>query len=185
LYTLIELAETGDRENLEFESNHSAEDINDYVNILEKLIQVRDVVLKVNQEYIRSAAMEEQYRTEPSFKLQGSYRNMNKMAEKIVPIMNESELRTLILNNYENESQTLTSSAEANLLKFNELMGWQTEAEKERWESLKAIFQKNQKMKGFGENNQMGMILGQMEALSEGLLGIKGALLKPKKNDKI
>ena len=44
---------------------------------------MRDVILKVNLEYIRSAAQADEYRTEPPFKLQGSYRNMNKMAEKI------------------------------------------------------------------------------------------------------
>lgn len=184
LYTFIQIAETGESEGIDFESNHSAEDIADYVNILKKLIQIRDVVLTVNQQYIQSAAMEEQYRTEPSFKLQGSYRNMNKMAEKIVPIMNEDELRTLIMNNYENESQTLTSSAEANLLKFKSLLNWQTKEEEKRWEDLKAIFQKNQKMKGFGDNNQMGMILNQMEALSEGLFGIRNALSKENNEEK-
>lgn len=178
LYSIIQWAETGSKENIEFESNHSAEDLNDYVNILQKLIQVRDVVLKVNQQYIQSAAMEEQYRVEPSFKLQGSYRNMNKMAEKIVPIMNEEELKLLILSTYENESQTLTSSAEANLLKFKSMLDWQTEADQERWEELKAIFKKSQKMKGFGGGNQMGMILSQMEALTNGLEGIREALSK-------
>lgn len=176
LYSLIQIAETDDHENVEFESNHSAEDIKDYISVLKKLIQVRDVVLKVNQEYIRSAAMEEQYRTEPSFRLQGSYRNMNKMAEKIAPIMNDEEIETLILSNYENESQTLTSSAEANLLKFKELLEWQSPVESDRWSELKTIFQKGQKLKGFGDNNQMGMILNQMEALTEGLQGIKNAL---------
>ncbi|NEN23682.1 AAA domain-containing protein [Cryomorpha ignava] len=180
LYTFIQIAETGESEGLDFESNHSAEDIADYVNTLKKLIQIRDVVLKVNQQYIQSAAMEEQYRMEPSFKLQGSYRNMNKMAERVVPIMNEDELKTLIMNNYENESQTLTTSAEANLLKFKSLMDWQTPEEEKRWQELIAIFLKNQKMKGFGGDNQIGLILNQMEALSEGLFGIKNVLAKGK-----
>ena len=182
LYTLIQMAETGNSEGVEFESNHSAEDINDYITVLKKLLQIRDVVLRVNQEYINSAAMEEQYRTEPSFKLQGSYRNMNKMAEKIVPIMNDEELKVLIMNNYENESQTLTSSAEANLLKFKAMMSWQTEEERERWGELVGVFKKGQKMRGFGENNQMGMLLNQIEALSEGLVGIKNALSKGNNN---
>jgi hypothetical protein len=44
-------------------------------------------LLKVNAEYIRSAAQADAYRTEPPFKLQGSYRNMNKIAEKVVAAM--------------------------------------------------------------------------------------------------
>ena len=45
----------------------------------------------------------------------------NKLAEKIFSVMNDKELETLLLSHYENESQTLTSGAEANLLKFKEL----------------------------------------------------------------
>ena len=48
----------------------------------------RRVVL--NQQYIASAAQADQYRSEPPFKLQGSYRNMNKMAEKISAVMNDA-----------------------------------------------------------------------------------------------
>lgn len=184
LHTLIQLAETGNQEGLEFESNHSPEDLNDYVSVLKKLIQVRDVILRVNQLYIQSAAIEEQYREEPPFKLQGSYRNMNKIAEKVAPIMNDKELQTLVMNLYENDSQTLTSSAEANLLKFKNMLGWQSEVELNRWNSLKETFQKNQRLKGFGENNQMGLILGQMEALANGLLGIKEVLAKGKEEKK-
>jgi hypothetical protein len=33
---------------------------------------------------------------------------MNRIAEKVVPIMNDEELETLILSNYENDAQTLT-----------------------------------------------------------------------------
>jgi hypothetical protein len=50
--------------------------------------------------------MEDVYRTEPSFKLQGSYRDMNKLVAKVVPIMDDKELQTLLLSHYESESQT-------------------------------------------------------------------------------
>ncbi len=96
---------------------------------MKKLIRVRDVILSVNREYIRSAAQSDDYRTEPAFKLQGSYRNMNRIAEKVFAVMNDKELETLIVSNYENDVQTLTSDAEANLLKFKELMGILSEAE--------------------------------------------------------
>ena len=43
---------------------------------------------------------------------------MNKIAEQLAPIMNDEELQTLIDSHYENQAQTLTTGAEANLLKF-------------------------------------------------------------------
>ncbi|MDX5347263.1 MAG: hypothetical protein LPK19_08440, partial [Hymenobacteraceae bacterium] len=137
---------------------------------------IQDVILKVNQEYIRSAAQADEYRTEPPFKLQGSYRNMNKLAEKVMPIMNEKELHTLILSHYEAESQTLTTGAEANMLKFKELNGLLTEQEEKRWTEIKATFVRNLKLHAFGANNQAGQVLAQMENISGGLEGIKEVL---------
>ena len=108
---------------------------------MQKLIRVRDVVLSVNREYIRSAAQTDDYRTEPPFKLQGSYRNMNRIAERVSPVMNDSELETLILSQYEQDAQTLTTGAEANLLKFKQLCGWATPEEQQRWEDISQTFQ--------------------------------------------
>ena len=76
LPVLLRMISSGSREGLELEGNHSPEELREYLKVLEMLLQVRDVVLRVNQEYIRSAAVEEDYRTEPSFMLQGSYRDM-------------------------------------------------------------------------------------------------------------
>ena len=173
--TLVKVAETGSREGMEFEANHSPQEINEYINILEKLLKIRDVILQVNLAYIHSAAQAEEYRMEPPFKLQGSYRNMSKLAEKVVPVMNEKELETLILSHYEGESQTLTSGAEANLLKFKELTGRMSEKEKVRWEEIKGIFQKSQKAKAFG-GNHMAQMLAQIENVSHALYGIRSAL---------
>ena len=78
VHTLLSYIETGSQEGLSFEANHSQEEINEYTLVLKKLLAIRDIVLTVNQEYIRSAAISEDYRTEPAFKLQGSYRDMNK-----------------------------------------------------------------------------------------------------------
>jgi len=176
IYTIIQLAETGSREGLEFEGNHSPEELNEYVNVLGKMLTIRDVVLKVNQEYIRSAAMNDDYRTEPAFKLQGSYRNMNKLAEKVVPIMNDKELDTLILSHYEGESQTLTNGAEANFLKLKELLGKQTKAEKSRWNEIKTTFNKNKIFRNVDGNDPMAQVLAQMTAFTEGLEGIREVL---------
>ena len=98
------------------------------------------MILKVNQEYIRSAAMDDRYREEPPFKLQGSYRNMNKLAEKVVAIMDEAELQELIDDHYVGEAQLLTTGAEENLLKLKALRGILTEDEAARWETIKQEF---------------------------------------------
>ena len=179
IYALIDVAATGNRDGLDLEGNYSTEEINSYINVLKKLITVRDVILKVNLEYIRSASQADEYRTEPSFKLQGSYRNMAKLAEKILPIMNEQELHTLILSHYEQESQTLTNGAEENFLKFKELIEVISPEEQTRWSEIKKIFCKNLMMGG-NSADSMGKLLGQLSNFSEGLEGIRVALEEPR-----
>ena len=163
---------------MEFEANHSPEELNEYVSILKKMLKIRDVVLAVNQEYIRSAAMADDYRTEPAFKLQGSYRNMNKLAEKIVPIMNEKELDNLILSHYEGESQTLTNGAEANFLKLKSLLNILSEEETLRWESIKKTFNKNKLFGKADTDNPMSQVLVQLAAFTDGVEGIREVLEK-------
>jgi len=178
IYGLIQMAETGTQEGIELKGNHSKQEVQDYLAVLEKVVVIRNTVMQVNATYIQSAAMEDSYRTEPSFKLQGSYRDMNKLVEKVVPIMNEKELQTLLLAHYENESQTLTSAAEANLLKYKELTSTITQNEMLRWETIKATFVKNNKLKGFGNKNEMAQVLAQMMQFSEHLSGIEEVLKK-------
>ncbi|MFY0672540.1 MAG: DNA repair ATPase [Bacteroidia bacterium] len=191
VYSMVKIATTDSQEGIDFETNHSAEEINEYVTILKKLLQIRDIVFEVNQQYIASAAQSDEFRTEPPFKLQGSYRNMNKLAEKVVTIMNEKELETLILSHYENESQTLTSHAEANLLKFKELYKRLDETENDRWESIKNTFAQTNKVKGLGKDAQVSQLILQMSNIIEGLGGIEHALnqdkyfLKVKNIDKL
>jgi hypothetical protein len=177
---MIKIAQNGNQDGIEFEANHSSEEVNDYVSVLKKLLKVRDTVFDINQLYIASAAQSEEFRTEPPFKLQGSYRNMNKLAEKIATIMNEDELATLISSHYENESQTLTSNAEANLLKFKELSNTLSDTEKERWESIKDTFRKNNKVKGLGKDQQLSQLIMQMSNVIDGLGGIETALNQDK-----
>ena len=182
IYTLIRLAETGDREGLDFESNHSPEDINEYVAVLKKLFVVRDIISRVNQEYIRSAAQSDEYRTEPAFKLQGSYRDMNKIAEKVMPIMNDEELMTLILSHYENESQTLTTGAEANMLKFRELNDLMGPEDATRWAEIKEVFMQNQKIRAAG-GDEFGAVVASLGEFTKGLKGIEEALRRPRNED--
>lgn len=176
VYTFIRMAETGDREGLDFEANYSIEEMNEYVNVLKKLIKVRDVILKVNKEYIRSASQSDEFRTEPPFKLQGSYRNMNKIAEKVLPVMNEKEVQTLILSHYDQEAQTLTTGAEANLLKFKELTSTLTEEEAERWSKIKKVYMKNIMMRHGGSEDRITELLENIAIFGQGVDGIRQTL---------
>ncbi|SFU70996.1 AAA domain (dynein-related subfamily) [Pustulibacterium marinum] len=182
VYKLLDKVENKNLE-VQLEGNHTTQEIEEYVAVIEKVVTIRNTVLKVNETYIKSAAMEDEYRTEPSFKLQGSYRDMNKLVSKVVPIMNEAELQRLLLSHYESESQTLTSAAEANLLKYKELIGELNTTEQDRWDSIKVTFQKNNKLKGFGNQNEMAQVLTQMMAFTDNLEGIKKVLEQGLKNE--
>ncbi len=141
--TVLKIAVTGSREDTEFEGNCTAEEVNDAVTVMEHLLRVREVILRVNAEYIASAAQEDAYRTEPPFKLQGSYRNMNKIAEKIMPLMTAEEVDALVADHYRGESQTLSKATEANLLKWREITGRLDEEDRCRWEEIKRSFGRN------------------------------------------
>jgi len=174
IYSLIQIAETGSQEGAELKHNYSADEVNDIVQVLKKLFRVRDVVLKVNAEYIYSAAQQDDYRTEPSFKLQGSYRNMNRLAEKIFPVMTDAEVDQVILDNYYSESQTLTSGAESNFLKFKELTDQLTEEESARWNEIKTEFKRRQVLGG--DEDSMSKILLQLADFSNKMGGIRDVL---------
>ena len=176
LHVFIRIAETGERDGDEFEGDYSVESINEILNVFSKLVCVRNVVLAVNQEYIRSAGQQDAYRTEPPFKLQGSYRNMNRLAEKILPIMNDQEVRELVIDHYQSESQTLTSGAEANLLKFREINGWLSDADRVRWEEIKKVFRRNQIMGRANPADPVGRVVSQLAVFAEALQEIRQTL---------
>ncbi len=147
-YRFVKIAKGDNIPATEFSYQYSATEANEVVDILRKLFVVRDTILKVNRQYIASSAQADQYRTEPPFKLQGSYRNMNKMAEKVSPIMNDEELNQLISDHYQGEAQLLTQGAEENLLKLAELRGIQSESQRQRWQDIKKAYQKAQSTGG-------------------------------------
>ena len=177
VYSIIDLA-TGNDPNASgsVEGNFSVEEVNEFVTVMRKLLKIRDVVLKVNMQYIESAAQADDYRTEPPFKMQGSYRDMNKMAEKIVPIMNDDELMTLIVSHYENQAQTLTSGAQANLLKFAELIGTMDKQQQERWNDIKKTYKRNVLLGSAGGDDKVAQIIAQMTTFTEGLNEIRTTL---------
>ncbi|MFI5659940.1 DNA repair ATPase [Streptomyces sp. NPDC051684] len=107
------------------------------VAVLRHLLTARATVLAVNAAYIESAAQDPATRTEPPFQLQGSYRDMNAIATRIDPVMNEAELVAVIDDHYRAQAQTLTADAEANLLKLAVLRGTLTAEQSARWTDIK------------------------------------------------
>lgn len=162
LYGIVDMAKGALREEVNFEGNYSIDELSEYINVMKKLFVVRDIVLKVNMEYIHSAAVADEYRKEPPFKLQGSYRNMNKIAESIVSIMNEEELFLQILTSYENDCQTLTTGAESNILKWKELVGCMNHEEEIRLSEIRAIYSKNKLVKGEDKLGQAVLVLSNL-----------------------
>jgi hypothetical protein len=175
IYSLIRLAETNQQEGIEFEGNYSVDELNEYVNTLNKMFVVRDVVLKVNTQYIASAGQADEYRTEPPFLLQGSYRNMNRIAGRVLPVMNDKELWSLIYSAYEQDAQTLTSGAESNLLKFRELTERLDSTQAKRWADIKKTFGRN-KLLGGDTDDKVSQIVRQLNAFGAGLDTIGDAI---------
>ncbi|PKG36433.1 DNA repair ATPase [Psychrobacter sp. Sarcosine-3u-12] len=172
VHRLIKMAKTDNANLAQAQSSeltypYSTSEVNEIIAILRHMFRVQEVILDVNQAYIASASQDDKYRVEPIFKLQGSYRNMNKMTEKLSAVMNENELNQLIDDHYLGESQLLTQGAESNLLKLGEMRGVLTDAEKERWAQIKADFLRNKAMGG--EDGDTGArIVTQLVDLASG-----------------
>ena len=173
LYLLVDKARGKEVSTNALKHAYSGAEVNEIVAVLTRLIAVRDVVYRVNQQYIDSASKADKYRVEPPFKLQGSYRNMNKLAEKISPVMNDAEMLQLVSDHYLGESQLLTTGAEENLLKLAELRGVMTPVQQARWTQIKADFLRNKAMGGDDADvggrmvAQLADIAGNLQALQE------------------
>ncbi|CAA2110258.1 DNA repair ATPase [Variovorax paradoxus] len=127
---------------------YSAVELEEIKALLQRLFRARDLLLKVNLAYIESAAQQESYRVVPSFKLQGSYRNMTKLAGRITALMRDDELDALLRDHYRGEAQTLTTGAEENLLRLAQLLGSPTPEEDARWKSICEEFVRQRKLGG-------------------------------------
>ncbi|QKV77708.1 DNA repair ATPase [Amycolatopsis sp. Hca4] len=154
---------------------YSAPELEQVLAVLRKLLRVQRTVLANNQAYIASAAQAEASRTEPPFQLQGSYRNMNKLAERIVPAMADAELEALIDDHYAGEAQTLTSGAEANLLKLAELRGRLSASQAQRWAEVKAAYLRERALGGDGED-PMSRAVGAVGLLADRVGAVETAI---------
>ena len=176
LHRVLQMAQGGPISVNELEHGYSAAELNEIVEVARRFGYAQKTLLKVNQEYIRSASQDDRFRTEPPFKLQGSYRNMSKLAEKIVAAMTDEEMEGLLDAHYASESQTLTAAAEQNLLKLAELRGRQTPEQKARWDELKRGFKRVQ-VQGGAEDDPVVRVTGSISALGEELGELKGVLI--------
>lgn len=175
LYKLIQMAQGAQIASTELAHGYSSAEIDEIVSVLKKLMRIQQVVLKVNQQYIASASQKDDYRTEPPFKLQGSYRNMNKMAEKVVAVMNDQELEAVMRDHYTGESRTLTTGSEENLLKLHELLGTLSPEQAARWEQLKTDFRRALRLGG-GDADPVTRVVGQLDLLGQQIESIQRAI---------
>jgi len=174
-YRFADLAEGKTVADSDFEHDYSAAERDEIVALLKKMIRVRETVLRVNQAYIASSAQAEAYRTEPTFKLQGSYRNMNKLAEKLSPVMSDQELEALIDDHYQGEAQLLTYGAEENLLKLKQMRGTMNDEEAARWQAICEEYRRRQQAGGDEETGvkvvrQLGLISEHLQQLGQQLV---------------
>ncbi|GAB2958446.1 hypothetical protein GCM10023080_017770 [Streptomyces pseudoechinosporeus] len=145
--------------------------------VLRHLLTARETVLAVNAAYIASAAQTDSTRTEPPFQLQGSYRNMNKIAQRIQPVMNDAELAAVLDDHYTAEAQTLTTGAEANLLKLAELRGTLTAEQTVRWAELKATYVRTQALGG-PESDPLTRAVAALGLLADRVAAVESAITR-------
>ncbi|MFI5744700.1 DNA repair ATPase [Streptomyces sp. NPDC051644] len=147
------------------------------VSVLRHLLTARDTVLAVNAAYIASAAQTDATRTEPPFRLQGSYRNMNKIAERIVPVMNDAELLAVIDDHYAGEAQTLTTGAESNLLKLAALRGRLTAEQSARWSAITASYVRTQALGG-PDGDPVTRAVAALGLLADRIAAVESAIVR-------
>ncbi|WKV70519.1 DNA repair ATPase [Streptomyces sp. PCS3-D2] len=145
--------------------------------VLRHLLTARRTVLAVNGAYMASAARSGTSRTEPPFRLQGSYRNMNKIAARISPAMNDAELSALIDDHYTAEAQTLTTGAEADLLKLAALRGTLTDGPAARWAEITAAYVRSQALGGSGEDS-VSRAVAALGLLADRVAAVESAITR-------
>lgn len=145
--------------------------------VLRHLLTARRTVLAVNEAYIASAARTDESRTAPPFQLQGSYRNMNKIAARIDPVMNDAELSAVIDDHYAGEAQTLTTGAEANLLRLAELRSSLTPEQADRWAEIKTAYVRRQSLGG-PEGDPMTRAVAALGLLADRVAAVESAITR-------
>ncbi|MFE0678874.1 DNA repair ATPase [Streptomyces sp. NPDC058867] len=154
---------------------YTAAEVEQIVAVLRHLLAARETVLAVNAAYIASAGQSDATRAEPPFRLQGSYRTMNKITARIRPAMNRAELAAVIDDHFAAEAQTLTGGAEANLLKLAELRGTLTPERRRRWSELKAAHVRT-RAHGDPEEGPLARAVAVLGLLAERMAAVEAAI---------
>ncbi|MEU7021557.1 DNA repair ATPase [Streptomyces sp. NPDC046203] len=145
--------------------------------VLRHLLTARSTVLAVNEAYIASAAQADEARTEPPFRLQGSYRNMNKIVARISPAMNDAELAAVVDDHYTAEAQTLTGGAEANLLRLAALRGTRTPEQEARWRDIVAADARGRALGG-SPDDPLGRAVAALGLLADRIAAVETAITR-------
>lgn len=100
---------------------------------------------------------------------------MNRIAERIAPVMNDAELSAVVDDHYAGEAQTLTNGAEAALLKLAALRGTLTPARAERWAALCSSYVRNQALGG-PEGDPMTRAVAALGLLADRIAAVETAI---------
>jgi len=163
VHLLVRMAQGEAIDTTAFAHPYSAVELDELKNLMQRLFKVRDVLLKVNLAYIESAAQDDRYRAAPPFRLQGSYRNMARLAPQVTPLMQGDELDALLRDHYRGEAQTLTTGAEENLLQLAHLIGRPTEGEAARWAEITDSYQRQRKLGGADDDPSVRVTRGLLD----------------------
>ncbi|MGM9332503.1 DNA repair ATPase [Streptomyces murinus] len=145
--------------------------------LLRHVLAVRDTILMVNAAYIASAAQSADARTEPPFRLQGSYRDMNKIAQRLRPVMNTAEREAVVQDHYTAEAQTLTTGAEANLLKLAELRDDLDPVQSARWTDIKAAHIRTRTLGG-PDQDPLTRAVAALTVLADRVAAVESAITR-------
>ncbi|WP_330259297.1 DNA repair ATPase [Streptomyces murinus] len=145
--------------------------------LLRHVLAVRDTILTVNAAYIASAAQSADARTEPPFRLQGSYRDMNKIAQRLRPVMNTAEREAVVQDHYTAEAQTLTTGAEANLLKLAELRDDLDPVQSARWTDIKAAHIRTRTLGG-PDQDPLTRAVAALTVLADRVAAVESAITR-------
>ncbi|MGW6395680.1 DNA repair ATPase [Streptomyces sp. NPDC055103] len=145
--------------------------------VLRHVLTARETVLAVNEEYIASAARADAARVEPPFRLQGSYRTMNRITARITPVMNDAELSAVIDDHYTAEAQTLTTEAEANLLGLAALRGPLSPAQAARRSEITAAHARARALGGSGDD-PLARAVAALGMLADRITAVEAAITR-------
>lgn len=100
---------------------------------------------------------------------------MNRVAQRVEPVMNSRELSAVLDDHYTAEAQTLGAGAEANLLKLRELRGTLTGEQAVRWGELKTAYARE---RGAAEDEPLRRAVAALGVLAERIGAVESAITR-------